>query len=336
MADNINEEHRIITMDDVARELGISKTTVSRALSGKGRISPETVKKVQEYAKEHDFRPNAIAKGLSQSRTYNLAVTLPADFGETEVSFFKECVGGICREAMEYDYDIMIAMLDKQLYRMLKYKKVDGVIMTRVRTDGAILKEVLKYHVPVVVLGSGDEEGVIYVDNNNFAGSLDMTDMLIKAGKHTGIIGGDSAQRVTMARLDGYLKAHADNHLRPDDDKVILDVTDHRRAAEAIERIVNAGADALVCMDDNLCIMAMDALHEKNIRVPEDMSVVSLYDSKNLENISPAITSIHFKTRELGKLALRRMMMALGIAEETDVNLPVYHIYTRKSVSENV
>ena len=112
MADNINEEHRIITMDDVARELGISKTTVSRALSGKGRISPETVKKVQEYAKEHDFRPNAIAKGLSQSRTYNLAVTLPADFGETEVSFFKECVGGICREAMEYDYDIMIAFTE--------------------------------------------------------------------------------------------------------------------------------------------------------------------------------------------------------------------------------
>ncbi|MCI6649047.1 MAG: LacI family DNA-binding transcriptional regulator, partial [Lachnospiraceae bacterium] len=63
-----------ITIDDIARALGVSKTTVSRALSGKGRISDSTKKRVMEYAREHDYKPNVMARGLAQSRTYNIAV----------------------------------------------------------------------------------------------------------------------------------------------------------------------------------------------------------------------------------------------------------------------
>ena len=331
MAD-IKEEHRILTMDDVARELGISKTTVSRALSGKGRISPETVKKVQEYAAQHNFKPNAIAKGLSQNKTFNLALTLPPDFGETEVSFFKECVGGICREAMEYDYDVVIAMLNRQMVRMLNNRKVDGVIMTRVLKDDPMLKEALRHHLPVVVLGSGEENGVIYVDNDNFSGSREITDMLLKKGRRPGIIGGDSDRLVTKARLNGCLKAYEDNGLEIAPPNVILDVSDHISMADAIDRVRASGADTLVCMDDNICIMAMDVLHEKNIKVPDEMSVVSLYDSKNLEKMMPSVTSLHFETRQLGKIAVRHMMTALGVPAEAEKDVPGHTMIQRGSV----
>ena len=72
-----NEEKKNITIADVAEALGVSKTTVSRAISGKGRIGQETRDRVLKYIEEHDYKPNVIAKGLAQSKTYNLCVVMP-------------------------------------------------------------------------------------------------------------------------------------------------------------------------------------------------------------------------------------------------------------------
>ena len=68
------EEKKIYTIEDIARELGVSKTTVSRAISGKGRISQATRDRVRAFIKEHDYRPNVVAKGLAQRKTYNIAL----------------------------------------------------------------------------------------------------------------------------------------------------------------------------------------------------------------------------------------------------------------------
>ena len=71
------EEKRIYTIDDIARELGVSKTTVSRAISGKGRIGQATRERVLAFIKEHDYRPNVVARGLAQRKTYNIALLMP-------------------------------------------------------------------------------------------------------------------------------------------------------------------------------------------------------------------------------------------------------------------
>ena len=73
------EEKKIYTIEDIARELGVSKTTVSRAISGKGRISHATRDRVRAFIKEHDYRPNVVAKGLAQRKTYNIALLMPKD-----------------------------------------------------------------------------------------------------------------------------------------------------------------------------------------------------------------------------------------------------------------
>ena len=86
------EKDKIYTIDDIARELGVSKTTVSRAISGKGRISKETRERVFAFIEEHDYRPNVVARALAQSRTYNLGLVLPADYSVMGFPFFKECM----------------------------------------------------------------------------------------------------------------------------------------------------------------------------------------------------------------------------------------------------
>ena len=78
-----------MTIDDIAADLGVSKTTVSRAISGKGRIGRETRERVQEYIQEHNYKPNVIAKSLAQQRTYNIVVAWPGDPGIAELPFFR-------------------------------------------------------------------------------------------------------------------------------------------------------------------------------------------------------------------------------------------------------
>ena len=84
-----------ITITDVAEALGVSKTTVSRAISGKGRIGEETKQKVLAYIEENNYTPNVIAKSLAQSKTYNIGVVLPGNYALMDLPFFQEALLGI-------------------------------------------------------------------------------------------------------------------------------------------------------------------------------------------------------------------------------------------------
>lgn len=81
------EKRKNYTLDDIAKELGVSKTTVSRALSGKGRIGQDTVERIQAFVKEHGYRPNVMAKGLAKNKTYNLGFVIPLEY--SDFSFLK-------------------------------------------------------------------------------------------------------------------------------------------------------------------------------------------------------------------------------------------------------
>ena len=82
------QEGKKLTMDDVAKELGVSKTTVSRAVSGKGRIGEQTRQRVLEYISQHNYKPNVMAKGLANQRTYNIGMVLQADLLSSDLPFF--------------------------------------------------------------------------------------------------------------------------------------------------------------------------------------------------------------------------------------------------------
>ena len=84
-----------ITISDIAEALGVSKTTVSRAISGKGRIGEETRKKVLDYIEKCDYKPNVIARGLAQSKTFNLCVVMPGNYAIVDLPFFQEVIAGI-------------------------------------------------------------------------------------------------------------------------------------------------------------------------------------------------------------------------------------------------
>jgi hypothetical protein len=141
-----------ITIDDIARDLGVSKTTISRAISGKGRISEATRIRVLDYIQACNYRPSAAAKGLAESRTYNLALVLPKSFIQLDLPYIRQAMNAICEEAFTWDYNILVCLsTDEQpdsLLRTLDNRKVDGVILSRTVENDKLVDILLERDIP--------------------------------------------------------------------------------------------------------------------------------------------------------------------------------------------
>ncbi len=307
---SINEK---ITISDVAEALGISKTTVSRAISGKGRIGEETRSRVLEYIKTHDYRPNPMAKGLANSRSYNIGWVIPSDSNPTELPFFQRCMKGIIDEATGSDYDVLICLVTDDdidgLERIVRNNKVDGVILGRTLNKDARIEYLIKTGIPFVVIGSSDYDNVIQVDNDHIAACESITRAIANGGvSKFAIIGGSRTHVVTMSRLEGYRQGIIKSGIEYDDSRVYLDVDDRSEVEAAIEAILGTDTECIVCMDDRICYTALDILRNRGIRIPEDIKIASFYHSSLIEGNRPEITSLKYDPIELGSEACRTLL----------------------------
>ena len=329
-------ENRIYKIEDIARELGISTSTVSRSISGKGRISQETRKRVLDFISSHDYRPNVQAKGLAQSKTYNLGLVLPLDFSEKSPAFFKDCMSGICEAAAENNYDVMISMTDgqnlSQISRLVVNRKVDGIIISR-STAGWRVEHFLKEkNVPFVLIGSSPDPDVFFVDNSNREACRELTDILLmKSIRRMALIGGSEMHRVNEDRKQGFLEAYYKRGIPVDQTLFFTEVDSPVKIANALEKVLRAGVDGIVCMDDFTCVLAVGYLREKGIRVPQQVRLASLYDSTQLEYNIPPVTSLRFEAKELGRSACTLLLDVLEGRVARSRILPGYQVILRES-----
>lgn len=324
------------TIEDIARELGVSKTTVSRALSGKGRIGKDTVERVRIFAEQHGYRPNLLAKGLAQSKTYNLGLVIPREPGDMDVPFFKDCMYGICEEASKHDYDIVVSIIKEDEYqqfqRMVRNHKVDGIILSRSTVRSEAVDFLKENGMPLVVIGPTDDLDVVCVDNPNREASCELTGFLLMKGiQRLALMGGDSRHYVTESRKAGFMDAHQERGICVNSALMFMEIKDYRNASWAVEQILRAGADGIVCMDDFICNLVLGCLREKGVEIPSMLKLASLYDSRQMEKNVPAVTSIHFDTKELGRKACIKMLEMLDEDVEEEQCALSYQVILRES-----
>lgn len=331
-------ERRVYTIDDIARELGVSKTTVSRAISGKGRLSAETRARVLDFIEKHNYRPNAVAKSLAQSRTYNLGLILPGDGSAMGISFFQECLLGISEVASRNDYDVLIAMdrgaCTDQMQRIINNHKVDGVIATRSEIDSPVVSLLKAERIPFVIIGATSDPKILHVDNSNREACRDMVSMLISRGlRRMALLGGDENYCVTHSRFQGFLDACRQFGLPWEEQMTFLNINDGGSVAAALEEAVRKKAECIICMDDFICNLALVRLKEQKIAVPGAVKVACFYDSALLEHTVPSVSSLRFDATELGKVACRELLNLLEGREAKSYILPGYQMILRDSTN---
>ena len=325
-----------ITIDDIARDLGISKTTVSRAISGKGRIGPATREKVLAYIKEHDYRPNPLAKGLAQSKTYNIAWVIPGDSAVTELPFFQKCMLGVSDVAASRDNDILLCMVydddRSNLERIVRNRKVDGVILARTLFKDPCVEFLLQSRIPFVTIGSTPYKNVFQIDNDHVGACKELTAVLLLKGmKNIALIGGNENHVVNRSRRDGYLKAFNDLKIPVNSDIIYMNSDTKSQVVRAVSDALDKSVDCILCTDDMITEFALDEIRKQGMTIPDDIRIASFYNSPLLESYRPAITTLDYDPKLLGVEACNTLFSLMSGEDIPKKRLLQYDVTLKRS-----
>lgn len=325
-----------LTISDIADALGVSKSTVSRAISGKGRIGEKTRKRVLEYINEHDYKPNVIAQSLAQSKTFNVCVAMPGNYSLTDMPFFRNSLMGLVEIVSSMGYDVIVTIIDEKdisnLERVISNRKVDGVVLLRTVIDDPAVRYLKEKGVPFVVMGSVPDKEVIQVDSNHKEACKELTSILLMKGmRKVALIGGDESHIVTRNRLAGFLEAFEEMNIPEPSDLIYLNVSSRVMAEKAVNEVMNKDIDGIMCMDDTICDYVLNKFNRDGIKVPDDVRVASFYNSSLLENHIPPITSLKFDVEELGRVAGRILLEKLNGEEIEQSTILGYEVVLKES-----
>ena len=332
----MNMKNPRITLEDISKELGISQTTISRAISGKGRVSADTKERVFAYLEEHDLLSRFKKEKPLVEKHYNIGLMLPPDFTDIGNPFFVHCLLGVNEEAAKNHYDVVLSFSGEQgfdqLERQILEQKVDGIIISRAIGNSNVQKFLKKKNVPFVVIGSGNDPEVSYVDNPNKAACEELTELLLLKGiRRLGLLGGERNFYVNQDRLLGFVEAHEKAGIPVDRSIIYMEVKNYPKAAKVVKELLEQKIDGIVCMEDSICYMVMSCLRELGVQVPSELCVASFYDSEMLEYNQPSVTSLHFDARELGRKACLNLLRQLGTEPEEEVFSGDYQVILRES-----
>jgi DNA-binding LacI/PurR family transcriptional regulator len=299
-----------VTIKDIARELGVSPSTVSRALKDHPDISLETKRMVKELVEKLNYKPNSIALSLRNRKTHIIGVIVP----EMVHHFFSSVISGIEEIAMEKGYNVMIFQSNEDYERevlnthSLISSRVDGVLVSVAKTSHRFshFSELMKNDIPLVFFDrvcDQIETDKVVVDD--FTGALEAVEYLIKTGcTRIAHFAAPQHMQIGYRRQRGYISALEKNGL-PVDDALIVKCDTHDDALAMTEKMMKSiiPPDAIFAVNDLTATGILKALKKLNLRVPEDVSVIGFTDGLVATVTDPPLTTVSQHGFELGKKA---------------------------------
>lgn len=297
-----------VSIQDIADALGVSKSTVSRVISGKGRIGDQTRDRVLKYIDDINYRPNSIAKGFSESKTYNIGVVLPMDKHLVEIPYFQACLLGISQALTEMDYDVLVVTTLEDdipnLKRIVENRKVDGIIVTRLLVNDLQVNYLESVGIPYLVIGAPDREGLTYIDSNNRQACMEMTSSLLKTGyQKAALLLGSSTHVVNQHRAEGFKEAYLAAEIPFDDTRTYFDLNETEDIDLAVDQLMSEGMELIICGDDYICTRVLSYRESQRRLKRKDIQVASFYNSQVLESLHANIPVVDFDIISVGKSA---------------------------------
>lgn len=332
------------TMRDLADELGISVSIVSRVLSNqssKYRISEITEQAVFDAARKHHFRPNRTASGLRLQRTMTLGLIFP----DISNPFFAMIIRHIAIKAREGGYSVIICDSEENLAieqnsaKLLRDYNIDGLIIAPVGNNGAYLREIFAESVPIVVADRiFSDIKLPSVTSENIQGSLEGICHLIQNGHRAiAMLQGTPEASPSRERLQGYRMALRKHRLpyRPSlvTGNQFSEESGYQAAREILQK--NERPTAIFASSNQIAFGAIRAISEYGLRIPNDISLITFDDQPYFAHIAPPLTAIAQRTDEIGAKALELLIRKLTFKESGEpemVKIPT-RLVIRKSVS---
>jgi LacI family transcriptional regulator len=306
------------TVSDVAGRAGVSVSTASRVLSGRGYASADTRRVVLQAARELGFVPNQIARSLRTRRTRMIGLLI----GDVENPFYSTLASNVESVTRGAGYHVVLCNsndnpeIEKEYLNLLEGMRVDGLVVTPTPRNRAKLADLLGKGVVIVQIDrvvEGLHADAILVDNE--AGAHRAVEYMIAAG-HTriGILPGDLDVATARQRLAGYERALCEHGI-PIREQLIRPGSFHReRAIEDATELIKAhpAPTALLAANNLLAEGTLVALADHGLRVPRDMSVVAFDDVPWMPLLDPPITAVRQPVADIARTAAELMLRRLG------------------------
>lgn len=303
--------NRNLTINDVAREAGVSKTTVSRVLNTPEKVAEATRKRVLEVIEERNYRPNSLARALTIRRTGIVGVIV----SDITNSFYSVMVRNIEEVCRMHQYYIFLCNTngrpeEEDFYiRSLLEKKVDGMILASTQMDSQSLELLQNTSIPFIFVSRlpKNRECCDYVMVDNILGGHMATQYLLSLGhRRIAYLGGRWETSSNLDRFEGYKKALLEKGLSVKEQYIYCgDFTMEGGYREGIKMLSSETErpTAVFCANDNMAIGLIEACRERKIRIPEDLSVVG-FDNIPLSSFrSIQLTTVSQSIAEMGALS---------------------------------
>jgi LacI family transcriptional regulator len=311
-----------LTIKDIAKALGLSTSTVSRALRDSYEISPETKKLVLEYAEKNNYQPNPIALSLKERRSRSIGVIVC----EIANSFFSQAINGIESIAYNHGYNVIIAQsresFDREIMNLqyLTSRSIDGLIIsvsTETR-DFSSFKELSQKGMPIVFFDRVvDEVETHKVIVDNFKGAYDATAHLITSGyRQIAHVANSEQLSITRERLAGYKSALSDHGLEMNE-SLIKHCQHGGMILSEVEDAVNdllknrEKPDAIFASADKLTTGCLRILKAKKYNVPGDIGLIGFSNTDLTELLDPPLSVVKQPAFEMGEIATSLLLQLI-------------------------
>lgn len=312
-----------ITIKDIARKLGISPSTVSRALKGHPDISEKTRKAVEELAKELKYKPNSIALSLRHKRSNVIGIIIP----EIVHHFFSSIISGAEDCASNKGYNIIFCQSneseerEKKNIQTLISSRVEGILISRTKEtiDSSHIKNALEDDIPIIFFDrtySDIQTDAVIVDD--FGASFEATSYLIKSGctKLCHFMGNENLG-ISKNRKNGFVEAVKNNNLSLDDEFIVKADSFHE-GFEQMEKLIlkNKIPDGIFAVNDMTAFGILAALKKHNINVPDEVSVIGFSNEIISQFSDPPLSTIEQHGYEMGYKAAKLLIDRINSEKE--------------------
>ncbi len=315
-----------VTIKDIAREAGVSVTTVSRVINNKPDVSDKTKEKVLKIIDEFNYNPNSVARGLVMQKTHTIGLIIP----DISNPFFPDIAKAIEDKAQKLGYSVILFNTDNHLERekkgvdLFKSKQVDGLVVSLSLGNEDILKDLKKRNYPVVQIDRAVLNHLyplISIDNKKSA--YEIVQFLIKKGhKKIAHITGDLNTTTARDRLAGYKKALHDFDIEIDEELIIEGDYSKKAGLEGAEKLLKLKnpPTAVFAANDLTAAGVYNAVFAEGLNIPEDIAVAGHDDIDLASLLRPALTTMSQPKYSIGERAVTVLMKMINSDRELKID----------------
>jgi len=306
-----------LTLDDIARQAGVSRSTVSRVVNGHPNVREHVRQRVLKVIENTGYHPNAAARTLASQRSWMLGLVLPRSVSSFFADpYFPRLTQGIAQACNQNNYTLALFLVgskedeEKIFPRVSRKGLLDGILIQSGQTGDQLIDRLVASSIPLVILGRPVQEcDASYIDVDNVTGAYNATSHLIRQGRQRiATITGAPGSTVSIDRLEGYRKALSERG--KDVDESLIAAGDFTEASGyyAMQKLLDARPDAVFAASDIMAIGAMRAAREAGLKIPDDIAFVGYDDLPIATMVDIPLTTIRQPIQRFGVMAVEVLM----------------------------